>query len=152
MKPSSIVKWIFIIFLVGVLVGASVGLYMFFKPARDIASSKAEYFLSASDLTSEFLENEDAANQKYLSAAGGRIIEVSGVIREIVLADSTNTFIVLADSTMLFGGVNCYIDSQNVAALGSIVVGERATFKGECSGFIGLTEEVILTKCVRVNH
>ena len=84
MKRKKIIRILLILVITGILAGAVTGLYMYFMPPRDIQKSATEHKVSASELVSEFLNDIDKANRKYLSDDGeSKILEVTGNVARI---------------------------------------------------------------------
>ena len=144
---SKIIKYGIWVVVVGFLAVISVAVYMFNKPKRDIAKTKPEYSLTAVQLLTEFTQNEQAANAKYLSAASGRVILVSGIIGEIdQKGDSTLNIILKIPSNT--GVISCSVDKNEIPGATSLKVGDKLAIKGECTGYLDITNEVSMVKCI----
>lgn len=64
-----------------VAVGAGYAFYLFNMPHRDVVEAKADATISAQALVDEFLEDDHAANEKYLDAEGdSKVLAVSGTV------------------------------------------------------------------------
>jgi hypothetical protein len=145
---NKIIKFGIWVVVVGFLAGISVAVYMFNKPKRDIAKTKPEYSLTAAQLMTEFTQNEQAANAKYLSAASGKVIQVSGVIGEIdQKGDSTLNILLKIPSNS--GTVNCSMEKNEIPGATSLKVGDKVAIKGECTGYLDITNEVSMVKCIQ---
>jgi hypothetical protein len=134
--------------LIGLLTASIVVIYMFNKPHMDIASEKAAFSLSAAQLYNEFKANENTANKKYLSEANGKVIQVSGIVSEIIKGEHGGLTLSLKEQSIADGGVSCSIDSLNIEKASKLKVGDKVVIKGQCTGYIELTSEVDLNKCV----
>ncbi len=134
--------------LLGLLIGSIIVIYMFNKPHLDVASLKPEFNLSAAQLYNEFKTNESSANKKYLGEANGKIIQVSGIVSEIIKGDKGGLTLSVNDKSMTDGAISCSIDSTNVEKASKFKVGDKVVLKGQCTGFIELTSEVDLNKCI----
>ncbi len=132
-------KWILSLLAIGLLVGITVGVYMYNKPLESMDSQEAEITLSAVDLYTAFDSDEASANAQYL----GKVIEVSGVIQTISDAEEGQPSILL-DAGGLMGGVICRLDPT---ASSTFNVGQSVTFRGECTGKL---MDVELARCVPV--
>jgi len=132
----------------GLLAGITVAVYVFNKPKRDIAKTAAEYSLTATQLMTEFTKDEQAANAKYLSAAYGKVISVSGTIGEIDQAGDTSLNILLKEPTMGSGSINCSMQKSEIPKAKSLKVGDNVAVKGECTGYLDIINEVSLVKCL----
>jgi hypothetical protein len=136
------------IVLVGLLVASIIVIYMFNKPHLDVASEKPEFSLSAAQLYNEFKTNENSANKKYLAEAKGKIIQISGIVSEIIKGDHGTLTLSVNEKSMTEGAVSCSIDSTNIDKACKFKVGDKVILKGQCIGFIELTSEVDLNKCI----
>jgi hypothetical protein len=136
------------IMLIGLLIAAIVVIYMFNKPHLDIATEKSEFSLSAAQLYNEFKTNESSANKKYLDKANGRVIQVSGIVSEINKGEHGGLTLSINEQSMKEGGISCSMDSTYIERASKLKVGDKVVLKGECTGYIELTSEVDLNKCV----
>ena len=91
--------------------------------------SKPSEKISAIRLYKEYDANEIAADQKYK----GKIIEVTGVIRDIGNDIMNNAYITLAGDEY-FGDIQCYFNEKSVVA--KLSKGKRITIIGSCSGLL----------------
>jgi len=61
-----------------------IGLNMYFEPHRDVKTAPVFDEFDVDDFTSEFLDDPEAAQEKYLSDDGdSKIVEISGTISDI---------------------------------------------------------------------
>lgn len=144
---NKLIKYVIGVVLVGLLAGMGTALYLFNKPKRDIAKTKPEYALSAAQLLSEFIKNEQTANAKYLSAVGGKVIQVSGIVGEIEQKGDT-TLNILLNGSVNSGHINCSMEKAGIPMAKSIKVGENVVIKGECTGYLDITNEVSMINCI----
>lgn len=145
---NKIIKYGGIMGVVGFMIVLSVAIYMFNKPKRNIAKTKAEYALTATQLVTEFMQNEQAANSKYLSAAYGKVIQISGIIGEINLTGDTILNLSLKEPEMKSGSVNCSMQRTELNKIKLLKIGDKVTVKGECTGYLDITNEVSVIKCL----
>jgi hypothetical protein len=96
--------------------------------------------MSAANLISEFNENENAANNKYL----GKIIEVTGPVAEVNNEQDTVINISLGSNEKL-RKVSCRMDSRHFSEVKKYSEGNIITIKGTCDGFL---MDVELSRCV----
>ena len=94
--------------------------------------------ISASKLYKEYNENEIAADEKYK----GKIIEVTGVIRDIGNDIMDNAYITLVGNEY-FGDIQCYFNEKSVVA--KLSKGKRVTVIGSC---FGLMINVQINNCI----
>ena len=122
---------------------AALGIYVIFKPEKTLVNSEPDYTITASELFSKYSINEEAANKTFL----GKIIQISGTIREINIDDSMFTSIIL-ETGDLFSGVNCVMDNKYISNQKEILTDSEVTIKGECSGKL---IDVILNDCILID-
>ena len=102
------------------------------------SDSNPSVTISASKLYKEYNENEIAADEKYK----GKIIEVTGVIRDIGNDIMDNAYITLVGDEY-FGDIQCYFNEKSVVA--KLSKGKRITVIGSCSG---LMMNVQINNCI----
>lgn len=119
------------------VVAGAVGYKMYTKKHRMI---EQETYTStrATELFKAFEENESSANTKYLN----QVIEVSGILSEVLANQEGNTVAILKSDDPLFG-ISCTLEhpATDLSAGDSIVV------KGVCTGYLS---DVVLTHCVLI--
>lgn len=128
-------KKVLIAVLLLAAIGGSVFYFVMNKPHKDVNDEKA-ISIAAPQLFSEYIANEQMANNKFLNKA----IEVNGTVATIDENQDKQKFIVLQTDDAL-NGVMCSMRSNDF----SVKPGETITVKGFCSGFVG---DVKLTDCV----
>ncbi len=130
MKKKKTLKIIAILGVAGLLIGSGIGFYMFNKPHRDVQSANADYTLSASEIVSEYLNDKDAANKKYLASDGdSKILEISGVVSKIS-EDFSGQKVVLLKGDQLRAGVSASFTSETNSSLDDVQVDQTITIKG----------------------
>ena len=131
-------RFILVFMLLGII---GIGVYRYLWRANDpMNGQKADYQVLAHEWVEEFKINEQAANQKYL----GRIVEAKGVVRE-VLRDSLGGMNVILESGDSFMGVNCSMESGEVAPQED---SDTIVLRGE---FTALSLDVCMARCVRIS-
>ncbi len=123
---------------------AALGVYVIFKPEKTLVNREPDLAITASELFRNYSINEEAANKTFL----GKIIQVSGTIREINIDDSMFTSIIL-ETGDLFSGVNCAMDNKYISNQNDILINSEVTIKGECSGKL---IDVVLNNCVLIDE
>ena len=101
-------------------------------------NSNPSVIITASKLYKEYNANEIAADEKYK----GKIIEVTGVIRDIGNDIMDNPYITLVGDEY-FGDIQCYFNEKSVVA--KLSKGKRITVIGSCSG---LMMNVQINNCI----
>ena len=102
------------------------------------SDTKPSLKVSAVKLYNDYNANEIAADEKYK----GKIIEVTGIIRDIGNDIMDNAYITLVGD-QYFGDIQCYFSEKSVVA--SLSKGKRITVMGNCSG---LMMNVHLNDCI----
>jgi hypothetical protein len=135
-----------LLFVIGLMAGAGMFLYVFHKPQRNLVSEKTIASFKADSLMVTFETDETSANIKYLDKA----IEVTGTIDEITPNQNTIT-INLKVEDVDFGGIKCTLDPGNALKANELKPGQTITLKGKCTGYINDTDlgikEVSLSSC-----
>ena len=112
------------------------------KPHKNINNAAVDLELSSTQLFTDFENNEQEANQKYLD----KIVEVSGKVKEVSLDEEGNTSITLESGSEMFG-VICQLDNLTKHARTNFKKGEEIKLKGICTGVL---MDVVLVRCVEV--
>ncbi len=144
---KKIIKYGIYSFIVCLIIGIGVGVYLYNKPQRDIEGEKPVYTLTASELYIEFSTNEALANQKYLSDKNGKVIQISGTVSNIILQGDSAISFMLTDKNMVIGDILCSVDNEDLTTASKVKKGDKISLKGECTGYIDLTNEVSMSKC-----
>ena len=130
MKRKKVIRIVAILGIAGLVIGGGVGLYMFNMPQRDVQSANTDYSVSSSQLVEEYLNDKDAADQKYLASDGdSKILEVTGVVNRIT-EDFNGQKVVLLKEEQDLAGVSATFTLETESTLQGITVGESVTIKG----------------------
>lgn len=144
-------KFVGLLLVITIGIGAWQGLKEYNRTNRDIANVKADIKISATDLIHEFEKNDSLANKKYL----GKIIEVSGAIKKLE-NDGSGTYVVVLGDTTSLSSVRCAMDSTHNRDAAGLKTGSSSTLRGHCSGFnkddMGLGSDVILDRCALIKN
>ena len=127
------IKYVIIFILTVVVIGAGIGLKMFYKPHADVAKLEADFKVEATQLMDEFQKEENVATTKYSE----KILEISGKLAaKNKLPNGTDLF-VLEDEMQ---GISCQLDSSwasaNQSVIQSLETGNPVTVKGVCKGYL----------------
>jgi len=126
-------KFVIILALIVVFLGAGISLKMFFKPHADINKLKTEFKMEASSLISEFEKDENSATTKYSE----KILEINGELKSKTKMQNGTDLLILADEMQ---GISCQLDSSWASANQSIIqaleIGKPITIKGICKGYL----------------
>lgn len=134
-------KRVYIISIISavILLGIVILLSMYYKPHRSVTKEEAAFSMSAQELVDAFEEDEMKANSLY----GGKVVEVNGQLKEVILNDSTG-ILRLGDSSEMTA-VSCYLQKVPEGESATFRKGGTVTVKGICNG---LLLDVVLDKCV----
>lgn len=136
-------KYILYGILLVAVVGSVVAYRMYNKPFANMEKAAADFTVDAKAFYSEFEADEAAANTKYL----GKVIEVSGAVREVKKDEAGKVSIVL-DSGSELAGVVCELDELSQHPKTDFAPGDQIKIKGNCTGIL---MDVVLVRCVVVN-
>jgi hypothetical protein len=114
------------------------GIFVYKLYTREHRMVEQEQYTSmnAQQLFLAFEENEAQANTKFLN----QVIEVKGVISEVLTNQENNTVVVLKSNDPLFG-ISCTLEQPTIR----LREGDSLIVKGICTGFLS---DVVLTDCI----
>ncbi len=125
-KLIKIIAGVVILGLIGVIIVVAV---IFFTPHRDVKNAPTDFVVNAQTLVDEYLEDAQAANQKYLSEDGdSKIFEVNGRVGEIMKNMKEETVILLKPEGNKLG-VQCTFTLTE--DLSGVKVGDNIKVKGK---------------------
>lgn len=113
-----------------ILITSVIAVFMYYKPHRSVKKEEAAFKLSVSELVDAFSKDETRANAQY----AGKIIEVQGTLKEMILNDST-LILLMGDSTQMTG-VSCYLQKDQRKKYTTLKRGETVSVKGICNGML----------------
>ncbi len=119
------------------LITSAIAVFMYYKPHRSVRKEDAAFRLSVTELVQAFSNDEARANELY----AGKVIEVEGTLKEMILNDST-LILLMGDSTEMTG-VSCYLQKDQKDKYTRLTRGENVNVKGICNG---LLLDVVLDK------
>jgi ABC-type lipoprotein release transport system permease subunit len=111
---------------------------IFSSSEKNLQNELAERTVSSNDLINAYTINEEKSDRLYT----GKIIEVSGFIKEISFLNNRNT-IILNSNTETFG-VICDINPTQTEKIKLLKKHQKISVKGICKGFL---KDVILLNC-----
>lgn len=135
-------KKLLIAILILAVIGGIVGYKMYNKPHTDIASTKPEITLTATELFNDFDQDEQMANEKYL----GKIVEVSGTINQVNKTDGEIVSVSLETGDLL-AGMTCLLDEVDNSHRSDFSEGEDVTMRCICTGKL---MDIELNRCVEI--
>ncbi len=131
-------KKLLLLGVVAAIIGGSIGIYLWNKPVTSTSKLDAEVQITANELFDAYTQDEVAADVSYL----GKVLEVSGTLKEIRTTDNGKPALVLETHDALFG-VLCEFEDEAVAK--ALEPGSEVKIKGVCSGMLF---DVVLNRCV----
>ncbi|HAM10864.1 MAG: hypothetical protein A2X05_18740 [Bacteroidetes bacterium GWE2_41_25] len=153
MKKKKILKIAAILIIAGVVIGGSIGIYMFNIPHRNVQTAKVDYTLTGSQIVAEYLTGKDAANKKYLSGDGNsKILIITGVISKIS-DDFNGQKVILLKESDAKAGVSAAFTKETSHNADDLQIGSTVSIKGvirsgaSFDSDLELYENVILEKC-----
>ncbi|MDF1576252.1 MAG: hypothetical protein P1P86_13775 [Bacteroidales bacterium] len=130
MKKKKVLRIIAVLGVTGLIIAGGIGLYMFNMPQRDVQSAGTDYSVTSTQIVNEYLNDQEAANQKYLASDGdSKILEVTGVVSSIT-EDFNGQRVVLLKETGDPAGVSATFTSETGGSLEGIGAGQTITVKG----------------------
>ena len=153
MTKKRVIKFIVIVALSVVIIGAAIGLYLFNKPHRNVQAAEVDFSITSSALVEEYLTSPEKANEKYLSDEGNsKILAITGKAHSIS-RDLNDQIVVLLKAEGQNAGVSCTFTKETNANTSTLQIGQTITVKGVIrsgAGFdadLDLYEDVIVEKC-----
>jgi hypothetical protein len=111
----------------------------YFKSSeKNLENETAELIINSNDLVNSYTINEEKSDSLY----AGKIIEVTGFVKEITFLNKRNT-IILNSNTETFG-VICDINPNQKDKIKQLKEHQKIRVKGICKGFL---KDVILLNC-----
>lgn len=131
------------IFLVIIIVLLFINGYSFILPYfktsdKSLENEVAELTLNATDLIEDYQLNEEKSDSIY----SGKIIEITGFVKEITFLNKRNTVILNSNSDTF--GVICDINPNQKEKIKQLKEHQKIKVKGICKGFL---KDVILLNC-----
>jgi len=127
------IKYALIAVVVIFVIGAAIGLRMFYKPHADINKMKPDYVVEAGSLIGEFEKDENAATVKYRE----KVLEIKGKLASKNQLSNGTTLFMLEDEMQ---GISCQLDSSwvsnNHSSVEFLEPGSLITVKGVCKGYL----------------
>jgi len=126
-----------------ILITCVVCLMIYYKPHRSVKNETAAFKLTVTQLVDAFSEDETKANEKYL----GKVLEVEGRLKEIILNDSS-LVLLMGDSTQMTG-LSCYLLRDQKNKYTTLKKGQPVGVKGICNGML---LDVVMDKCILLSE
>lgn len=120
---------------------AAWGIFKIYKPHHNVEGDQPVSTLPAAGLYRDFLQDETAANKKWV----GKVIEIRGVISSV---GEAGDYISINLEAAPEGGVNCSFLKKDLDSDIKHNKGDSISIKGKCTGFL---MDVNMVDCV-VTH
>ena len=128
-------KKLFFIFLaIVLLIGVSVGYYLYNMKAKDFVNSKANIITSVDAIYDEFNSDEALAATKFV--ADDIVIQVKGTLKEVLVAADSTTTLILVGSSNPEATVSMALESKTPELAKTLIVGAEITVNGQCTGIL----------------
>lgn len=146
------IKTILLLGVIGLIVGGSVGYFMYNKPHANVLSMEADYTLTAAQLYEQVVAKDATAKDEFAD----KIFEVTGKLAKLEMTSDTtaNLFMVIdgADMSNVIGSM----DQEFVETAQALKAGDELVLKGIFAGVnkfedpdFGIsTTDIQLTRCV----
>ena len=135
-------KIIFSILIIGILC-FFISYKMYNRPHANITESTPDITLTADTIIAAFSSDETKANSRYLD----KILNITGIVSEFKL--EKNKGIITLKTNQDFGSVLCHLSESASQNIHSLIVGQKITLKGVCTGYL---MDVILVKAEIINE
>lgn len=157
MTKKKLLKIGLAVFVVVLIAGVGIVLYLFNKPHQNVQEAAIDFKINATDLVAEYLNEPAKANEKYLDEEGNsKIMAVTGKVHSIT-KDMNNQLVVLLKEEGDKAGVSCTFSAATNSSAERLSVGQLITIKGVIRSGAGydedleLYEDVIIEKCDVLN-
>lgn len=158
MNKKKVIKRVGVAALIGFIVAAGIGAYIWFMPKRDIQSQDVDFKTTAKALVEEYLKDNAGSNAKYLAADGeSKILAVTGLVHSVVENQSGEKVILLKGNGES-AGVMCTFLKETSENVKDMPIGTEISVKGVIkSGAVydedlEMYEDVTLIKCDLYNN
>lgn len=137
MKKKKTFLYVFVIILI--LINVYFYILPYFKNTnKNLELVASEASIKSNDLINSYILNEEKTNKLYT----GKIIEVSGFVKEVTFLNNRNTVILYSKNKT--SGVICDIHPSQIEKIKKIKKHQKIVVKGICKGFL---KDVILLNC-----
>jgi Flp pilus assembly protein TadG len=137
---------ILLVILILGIIGGIYGYTEYNRKNADLSGAKADIVVTATQLYSEYTQNETSANAKYFN----KVTNVRGVLKSVD-KDHTGTVTLTLNSGDPQSNISCQLDARHVSDAENLHAGDTVTVTGTCSGkgesVMGIPSDVLLTRC-----
>ncbi len=129
--------------VISIIIVVSIGIYAYvsFTSLHTINVSEISSFdeVQSNSLIENFLMDEEKADETYVN----KVIEITGIVKEVSFLNNRNTLILQGDNES--PGIICDMNPDQLTAITKIRKGDRVRVKGICKGFL---KDVIVLNCI----
>lgn len=136
------VKYTFIAAILISVAGIAVAVHMYTLSHKNLEKVKPDFTMTAAELTEEFIKNEASASSEYT----GKVLEITGTIKEIYSGVNNSSNVVLASGSDFSSVICTFPDIRTVAGLEE---GHEIKVRGECAGFL---LDILMNNCIIVSE
>jgi len=147
------IKRIGLVAIAGLVIAASIGTYIFFKPHRNVQETNAFAELKVNDLVNEFTADAAKANAKYLANDGNsKVLIIEGRISNMSVNQTGEKVIILKDEGAKVGVSTTFTIKTSPDTEG-LKIGDLVKIKGAITAGnrfdadLDLYEHAILIQC-----
>jgi hypothetical protein len=123
-------KILLVVALVAAAGAAIYGWREYTRTNEDLSGVKEKYTVEATQLITEFNQNDSAANARYL----GQVVAVNGMVKALEKDDEGKYTLVLGDTTDM-SSVRCALDSTHATDATALQRGQPVKVRGAFTGF-----------------
>lgn len=105
----------------------------------DIEHISTELTITSQKLVANFLKNEELADAAY----AGKIVEISGRVKEVTFLNNRNTVILYGENTS--SGIICDFGTNQSEEIKNLQKNQQILVKGICKGFL---KDVVMLNCL----
>lgn len=124
-----------------ILITSVIFIMLYNKPHRSVNRDEPAFRLTVPQLAEAYAQDEEKANTLY----SGKVLEVEGTLKEMILSDSTLILLMGEGSQAL--GISCYLNRDQKNKYRSLKRGGQVRVKGICNG---LLLDIVMDKCILV--
>ncbi|MDT7832937.1 hypothetical protein RQM59_11135 [Flavobacteriaceae bacterium S356] len=108
----------------------------------DIENVSTELNITSNKLVANFMDNEERADSMF----SGKIVEITGRVKEVTFLNNRNTVILYGQNTA--SGIICDFDTNQLEEIKNLSKNQKITIKGVCKGFL---KDVVILNCLLMN-
>lgn len=139
MRKNAKIALILVILLV---VAGAITVYLFIKAGNDLSHVHPDYTFNSSELAAAYSADVQKCDSHYLN----KVIEVKGLLSEIIKNEDSTSTLVLRNADELIG-VSCHF--SHIVNTSQLKIGNPIVVRGNCSG---LLINVMLNNCSIVSQ